>query len=398
MKIMQIVGDPVGGIRKHVHSILLNAPAHGVEQLYVFSNTNCDKQFVKEITQISTKLNGKVFSLRIEKKPHSSDLFNICRLIHIARKEKVDIIHGHGAKGGLYARVVSLFCKAKSLYTPHGGSAHNMFSPIKEKLYTLVEKSLYSVTDLYVFESIYTSKALFEKIGKDKGDKFIINYNGVPTPAPALLVEPKASKSTTNIGVFAMLRQQKGQVNAILALEHLLKLNPLANVKLFIFGQGEDSEMLEQVVHDLNLQPYVEFCGEVAFPEQFMAEMDIVLIPSLFESFGYVAIEAFSLSKSVIASRVGGLVEVVDEEVGFLVNIQDYSEVARTILYCIEHPEVLGSKGQAAKRKYEQLFTEQKMVDNLYDIYRSALEKDVQEKVEVQDSVYVGLKSRRNSE
>lgn len=351
--VMQIVGDPVGGIRKHIHSVIDGLDPVRFVQSYAYSTTVQDEQFRREIGLLRMNLKG-VVPLAIRKKPHPSDLLNLLKLIRYCRKNRVDVVHGHGAKGGMYARLVAMICRVPAIYTPHGGVAHRMFGYWEDKLYTFVEKYLVRFTHCFIFESKYTAKSFQSKIGKlDR--PWLVNYNGIECPSINVMQKQKVAEEQgeTNIGVFAMLRREKGQRHLINAVAAIINSGQ-ANVRLHIFGNGPDRNDLEKQVQDLDITGNVTFYGDVANPEPAMAKMDIIAIPSLFESFGYVGLEAMAIGKLVIASAVGGLLEIFDDKSALLVPPSDETALSRAIIQFIQNSE---SSAAMARVGYERCST-----------------------------------------
>ena len=314
--VLQIVGEPLGGIRKHIHDILWRVDPNVVRFSYVYSTNEQDAIFKAELPDLSKRL-VKILPLPISKLPTHRDLLNIIFLARFIRQNHVDVIHGHGAKGGLYARILTLLTQSKAIYTPHGGSLHGMFSTFSTLLYIGVEKLMLPLSDCLVFESNYTADVYLRKIGTPK-IRYLVNYNGVARPdlesinkEAKLLDFGSISNTHFKICVVGVLRKVKGQHIAIQALSLLHQSGRKAC--LHLFGKGPDLDKLKTLAEDLDLKEWVIFHGDVANPLPYMVAMDIVLIPSLFESFGYVALEANFLGKWTIASNTGGLKEVVQE-------------------------------------------------------------------------------------
>lgn len=369
--VLQIAGRPIGGLRKHVHSILNGLDSERFIQSYTYSTTAQDEHFKREIGPLRTRLVGDV-PLCIHTKPHPNDLLNLVKLISYCRKNRVDIVHGHGAKGGMYARIVAFVCRVPAFYTPHGGVAHNMFGYWEDKLYTFVEKQLARFTHCYIFESRYTAESFQSKVGK-LNRPWIVNYNGIACSAksPAQLAKPSDAPHEINIGVFAMLRKEKGQIHLINAVASIAKAEQ-ANIRLHIFGDGPDRIALENRVQELNIPDRVRFYGDVADPEPEMAKMDIIAIPSLFESFGYVGLEAMSLGKPVIASAVGGLLEIFDQQNACLVPPSDEMALSNAIIQCIQNPKILNEMVLRGRESCEAKFSLFKMINVLSNQYQSA--------------------------
>ncbi|PIQ13490.1 MAG: hypothetical protein CO125_01500 [Hydrogenophilales bacterium CG_4_9_14_3_um_filter_59_35] len=370
--ILQVVGDPVGGIRKHVHSLIMGLDTSEFRQSYAYSDLASDAQFMQEIETLNSRLEGTI-PLHVRKRPHPSDLTNLWILARYIKRAKVDVVHGHGAKGGLYARLLARLCDVKSIYTPHGGVVHAMFSKWEDWVYTGVERWLFDKTDYFIFESKYTAEAYQKKVNCI-ADWWMVNYNGI---AEADLIDVAARSralgydlipsNVLQIGVFGMLRRQKGQIYAIKAVGRLLAEGH--KVILHLFGDGADKSELQKAVSQMALNDYVKFHGDVSDPEAHMFAMNVVLIPSLFESFGYVAIEAMALGKLVIATKVGGLVEIVNNDVGIQIEPRSEIEIANELIQCIKNPEKMNMLAMHGMRKWESHFTMSKMLQGVRIVY-----------------------------
>lgn len=375
LHVLQVVGEPVGGIRKHIHSIIRGLDAERYQCSYAYSNVHVDARFQTEIQQLRHKLNVEL-TLHVSKRPHPSDLVNLWKLVRAVKKHKIGIVHGHGAKGGLYARLVSRICGVKSIYTPHGGVVHAMFSPLEDQLYSLIERWLFSKTDFFLFESRYTADAYQEKVGR-KCERMVVNYNGIPEPdmaaiqARAQLLEKRPTSDVSlHVGVFGMLRPPKGQVYAIRAIEKLKRQG--VNVKLHLFGEGADRPNLQNLINQMELNELVTLHGDVSDTEAHMYSMDVILIPSLFESFGYVAVEALALGRPVIATSVGGLKEIIDNEVGLVVSAEEEKNIAEALVFVKTHPELINERILRGRGKWRECFTESKMLEGIDAAYQQA--------------------------
>lgn len=375
IRVLQIVGDPVGGIRKHVHSLLSGLDGAEFELSYAYSTRRADARFHEEIASLRQRLAGEL-PLSIGKKPGPSDLLNLARLARFVRAQRPAIIHGHGAKGGLYARLVSRLCGIKSVYTPHGGAVHRMFSRLGEAVYAATERLLLPLTDFLLFESDYAAQAFAAKVGRPAG-RWLVNPNGTPDPdipdvarRSAALGYGAAGGREVHVGIFAMLRPEKGQAYAIRAAGELVQAGQ--PVFLHLFGDGPDRGRLEALVKELRLEGRVLFHGDVADADAHLWAMDLVLIPSLFESFGLAAVEAMALGKPVIASRVGGLPEVLaDGQAGVLVPPQDPAAIRRAVAAFLADPGRYAALAEAGRRRCQEHFTERRMVDAVAGVYRS---------------------------
>lgn len=370
--VLHIAGAPAGGIRRHIHAILFGLK--DTRQSYACSFSDGDSLFHRELPLLERTLDGRVLRLNVKKRPAFSDFSNLLRLRAFVIKNNVTIVHGHGAKGGAYARLLKTLCDVKSVYTPHGGAVHAMFSMPEEAVYRNVEKFLSRKTDFFVFESEYSRRAYVAKVGWEPANQ-VVNYSGIGLPDVArldgevlALGYPPPPRMVPEVGVFGVLRSQKGQGVALAAVDILRRRG--INIRLNIFGAGPDYARLVSAVEKAGIARLVRFHGEVINAPAHMRAMDIVLIPSLFESFGYVAIEAFSLRKPVIAAATGGLKEIVRHgEDGLLFEPGSPRAIADACQSLIQNPPLRAAFTEKGYSKYVSEFSEAKMIERLSKVY-----------------------------
>ena len=103
-------------------------------------------------------------------------------------------------------------------------------------------------------------------------------------------------------------------------------------------------------------------------------ESSLVVVPSLGEGFGLVALEAMERSRAVVASAVGGLLDiVVDDETGALVPPGEAGPLAAAIVELARDPERTARMGELGRLRVEDLFTEERSLDRMEQLYREAL-------------------------
>ncbi len=174
------------------------------------------------------------------------------------------------------------------------------------------------------------------------------------------------------------LVNEKGFEVALAAFASLVDRYP--HVRLTIAGDGPARTELEQQAAALGLTDRVEFTGWVN-PEQVPALMNTataVVMPSRREGFGLVALEAALMARPVVATRVGGLPEVVvHEQTGLLVEKEDTKALAEAIAFLLEHPAAAGQMGQAARRRAAELFSLERHIDAHDALYRKLITEAV---------------------
>jgi len=330
-KVLQIVGDPVGGIRKHVHDIIMGLDTDF--DLYYISSNHGDKKYTQDVDKIHSIV-VKLCKLHIAKKPSIHDLVNVFKIYQFIRSNNIDVVHGHGAKGGVYARISGRLAGCKVIYTPHGGVVHNMFGRTESILYKVVESCLCYFTDLLIFESNYTAIRFMKKYGCTRTNN-IVNYNGVSPPDPEEMIcnKMRDTQLAIKVGIFGVLRKEKGQQLALKAIKSLVDKG--VNIQLFFYGDGPLKITLQNEIRKCELSDSVFLCGEVDDVNYYMQQVDFVLIPSLFESFGYVAVEAMLMKKNIISSSAGGLVEILQDDFAFMYDSHDSTGLEQAIVRAI---------------------------------------------------------------
>ncbi len=151
------------------------------------------------------------------------------------------------------------------------------------------------------------------------------------------------------------------------------------DVRLKIVGNGEYKEWLERLSINLALRSEVEFVPWVHHEK--LAELYqralLVVIPSVFEPFGMVSLEAMACKRAVVASRLGGLRDIIeDHKTGFLVQPKDHLGLAQWIMTLLANKDLRNSMGEAGHKRVEtQGYTWASIAEQVNKLYLD-VEKD----------------------
>src|SRR3989338_1964872 len=146
---------------------------------------------------------------------------------------------------------------------------------------------------------------------------------------------------------------------------------------LMIIGEGEEREELEQIVEQLKIRDSVTFTGQIREDEvpAYTKAGDVLLLPSLKESFGLVNLEAMYAGNPIIASRVGGIPEVVSHgKNGYLFTIGDQEEFIRYMKRFLDSRDIMRSFGEQGKLIAERKFSSSDIISEYEAFYYSVLE------------------------
>lgn len=395
MRILFILRNAEGGIRTHIETLMRGTLEQGHDCLLITDLKQADSGFQKTLS-LEPEIRKRVVSISMRSAPGPWDLSTLWLLsigLRSARKSTkipdgtanhisdaqdkgvfFDAVHGHGAKGGLFARLCRILRilppETKVIYTPHGGSLHQMHGTLLNVLYIWIERFLGKYTDCVLAESQYSKDQFVKRIGADVAP-VILNRNGIDPIEPVLTPWPEGlGKSLPiKIAAFGLLREIKG-FDVLIQAVHLLKTQDM-NVELEISGEGGSRDSLEKLVRDLKLESTVTINRETSNALSAMREAHIVVQPSRFESFGLVSLEAQATGCAVIASKVGGLIDVVDDKrTGILVAPGQPQALCDAIKWFIENPsEAQTMRVRAARRALDD-FSSEKMIDGALRCYQ----------------------------
>jgi glycosyltransferase involved in cell wall biosynthesis len=183
---------------------------------------------------------------------------------------------------------------------------------------------------------------------------------------------PASKPSPGNTLLFVgKLTEQKGVDVLLKALAGVRRVIPA--VRLKIVGDGPAEKTLKKLAADLQVSDLVTFTGKLS-NARVMQEYDdalLVIVPSKYvESFGLVGIEAMSRGRVVIASRIGGLPDLVDDdETGFLVEPGNIDDLSSRIISAIQNYSRLVEMGARARTKYERCFSKPAYYRTLLSVY-----------------------------
>ena len=273
-----------------------------------------------------------------------------------------NVLHGHGAKGGLYARLAAGGTGAKAFYTPHGGVLHYARSSPAGALYLMTERMLLARTDGLVFVCDFERQAFDSKIGLG-GRPCTVVHNGL-WPEDYAPVRP--APDATDLLFIGELRHLKG-VDVLIAAIAEASARKGRAITATIVGDGPDRQALVEAASRANLASAVRFTGAMPARGAFALGRAMV-IPSRAESFPYIVLEAVAAGLPIIASRVGGIAEALDPSA--LVPPGDAAALAASIIALIDDPV---SAQQAAGQRLEDArsrFDAEKMGAGITRFYR----------------------------
>jgi glycosyltransferase involved in cell wall biosynthesis len=314
--------------------------------------------------QRSEKLKVRALPLVVR---NDLDLRSIPTIRRLIRNERYDVVHLHTKRA-----------HALSLWLPRSGGrpkyvvTRRMDYPERNNWY---QRCLYNRrVDAVVAISQTIADQLITSGVQRKNIRVI--HSGID---PCRFAGPTRGERKTAgvplIGTAAVLEERKGH-RTLLHAAGMLK-DQGHRFKLALAGDGSLRNSLCAMIEALDLTREVTLCGFVTDMPQFLAGLDLFVMPSLYEGLGVAALEAMAAGKAVVASRVGGLAEVVlDCETGLLVPPGDADGLARAIARLLSDESLRTAFGRRGAERVAQSFSLERMASQNEQCYYDLLAGD----------------------
>ncbi len=368
MRVLQVMRAPVGGLFRHVADLTRGLAAKGHDVGLVVDTLASDGQTEARLAELNQHARLGIHRLAMPRLFGVADLTTTLAVRGLARRLDADILHGHGAKGGFYARLARFAgARGQVFYTPHGGVLHFSAASRSGRLFHALERQLMRQTSAILFESSFAESTYARLIGTPRCPTRVIHNGLRPEEFEPVLPMPDAA----DFVFVGELRLLKGIIPLVEALATVHRPDGSPGT-LVMAGDGPDRATLEQRIAALGLSDRVVLAG--AQPARAMfARGRVVVVPSFAESLPYVVLEAAAAGLPVIATHVGGVPEIFGPESDRLVAPGEAPALATAMQAAVND---LGGYGAAAARLRDRVLEEfavGPMVDSIEQAYRSAM-------------------------
>lgn len=368
MRILHCLRAPVGGLFRHVLDLSEEQARRGHDVGIIADSLSADRLTDGKFAIVAPHLTLGIHRLAMPRQPGLGDWRAARAIARLVAPLDIDVLHGHGAKGGAYARLATRVLNRSrrdkpiaSIYTPHGGTLHYAPTSLEGRVYFTLERFLARKTSAIIFESRYSARLFRERVTDDISDVHIIP-NGLK-PDDFTPVDP--SDDAANVLFVGELRHLKG-VDVLL--EALADLNHSQRVTAVIVGGGPDAETFKAQAERLGLADLVTFPGPMPARDAFRLGR-VMVVPSRAESFPYIVLEAGAAGLPLIATSVGGIPEIVDGTDTELIPADDVNALSLAIQSACDNPQVTTRKATVLRQKIADNFTVARMTDQIIDVY-----------------------------
>lgn len=301
-----------------------------------------------------------------------ADIKTFFDLLKLLRAEQPDVIHLNSSKiGALGALAGRLTGVKKIIFTGHGWAFNEQRFFLNRWLIALI----HWLTILLCHQTIAVSQTTAKQIGIFPlvKNKIIVIHNGLETPQFLSKNEARNkldpdNQSTIWLGTITELHKNKGLDILILALKKVLEKIPGLN--LIVIGEGEERDNLARLIARYQLTTNIRLVGKKDNAAQYLPAFDLFVLPSRTEALPYALLEAGTAGLPVIASRVGGIPEIIESgESGALVPAENTHVLADKILELLTNKDLTQKFGQNLQHKISSNFSRKKMLDQTFALY-----------------------------
>lgn len=368
LRILQIMRAPVGGLFRHVADLTRALDGLGHEIGVVVDSLASDAQTEIKLAELARYAKLGIHRQAMPRLFGPGDLSTPLALRRLLKTLDIDILHGHGAKGGFYARLGRIGNrKARLFYTPHGGVLHFSKTALSGRLFHRLERWLMPQTTAIIFESEFAKTTYSRLIGTPTCASAVI-HNGL---APAEFEPVHPADDAADFVFIGELRDLKGIFPLADAMTSLRRSDGRP-ANLVMAGDGPDREALEQKLTTLGLHDRVSLVGSQPARAMF-ARGRIAVVPSLAESLPYIVLEAAAAQVPVVATNVGGIPEIFAGEAEKLVPPGDVAALAHAMQNVLDHPSEAQAQMHRRLARIKDTFSLEYMADQIAALYeRSA--------------------------
>ncbi len=366
LRVLHVIGGgEFGGAERHILNL---AAAMDPDRVEVFV---CGL-FAGPFVQVAREAGIRAHSIPMR---HKLDFGIVTKLRDFIALEKIDIVHTHGVRANLVGRLAARMAGVDTVVT----TVHSLLAQDYPDLFSrlanmFIEKVSRGLTTHFIAVSGGLREALVRQGIPE--NRITVIYNGLnpemfrkKAGACAGWRERNGFRpGTPLVAMVGRLHPVKGHRFFLKAAAEIIKERK--DVHFLVVGGGPERDRLQEYTNRLGIADHVTFTGFVSDVSGLMPELNLLIIPSLWEGFGLTALEAMAVGVPVVATSVGGLPEIVDHgTTGLLVPPADEACLIKGIVWMLDHPQEAVEMAAAAKSAVEEKFTASAMARKTLELY-----------------------------
>ena len=374
MKVLHIrscrgISRPTGP-ETHLLSLLSGLPSHSCDALLL-----CITDPRQGTTTWLQELESSDIPFRCVPVNHTLRLHDVFDVLRTVRDFEPDVVHAHDHRADVVGMVGAKRRRVPLVASVHGWTGWTE-SSLRGRVYPMVDRMVLRRADALIANShAFSESANLERLGRPI--HVIPHGLDLGQFEPDAHTRPRAAGDLV-IGMVGRIHPIKGQSVFLRAAAEIASAHP--QCRFLVVGEtapgtgAQYKRELDRLLDEGNIRDKVTMTS-AAFGEipQVLAGIDVFVAPSLVEPFGLSVLEAMAMARPVVASRVGGLPEVVgdDGQCGQLVAASDPQALAQTLNTLIESPSLRDRLGKNARQRVVDLFDRRLMVQRTYELYHA---------------------------
>lgn len=315
-----------------------------------------------------------------------SDLISFIKLYFYFRKERFDVVHVHTLKAEFFGQLAAKMAGIPVIFnTLHGFDFAEDTSFMKKRLILFMQRfsgqwttAVFSIAKHIIEDakkSNIASQRKFIYLGRDidtkRFDPSRFSQEFILQKKRAMGINPDSKV----VGIVARLVAEKGYFDLFSAFKLVIKKFP--ETVLLVIGPEEPEKkdaILRKDTFQYQIENHVRFLGERTDTEELYPLMDVFVLPTHREGLGAVILEASAMERPVVATKVGGCLEAVDNgKTGILVPQKNPAELAKAIICLLENQEEAKAMGKSGREKVVREFSKEIVFERLKKAYQNAL-------------------------
>ncbi|HEX5966220.1 MAG TPA: glycosyltransferase [Pyrinomonadaceae bacterium] len=332
------------------------------------------------------------------------DAVTVWKLFRLFLRERPDIIHTHTAKAGTVGRVAGFFYRwltpgtlvgrpraCKFVHTYHGHVFHSYYGRGRTRVFLAIERLLARlVTDRLIVVSAQQGSEIGNDFRVGRKDQIKV----IPLGLDLSMFEGHASRrarfreelgiddETILVGIVGRLTEIK---NHRMFLNSVARLKDKRALRFVIIGDGALRQNLEEQARSLGLESKVIFSGSRKDPEYFYPALDIVALTSLNEGTPLTLIEAMANGRPIVATSVGGVVDLLGDERGIRVRSGDEEGLASALKRLADDRQLRGDLGARGFEFVQRHYRKERLVEDIKRLYRELMIPEIRVAMEARE-------------
>lgn len=377
INIFQLIRPSNGGIREHVKCLLNNLnPSKFKHYIVSDGNTICNIEH-------HLKKNVNTIFIPIElkgKRNYLSDMKVLLQIWTPLKKDKFHIVHCHGLKAAFFGSIISKILGVSNLiYTAHSEVPFRESQKKEVFFYKSAEKTA----------SYYSKRIIAVSHGIKNGmlarnippEKITVIQNGIDVNRFGVSIDKKLKRrqmgipdNTKIVGTIGRLAPQKDIEVLLKTASILLEINP--KLHFLIIGDGPLKQQLQIKAIKLGIEKHVTFSGYRDDIPEILQLIDVFTLTSWTEGFPITALEAMASEKPVVATKVGGTSEIIEDgRTGLFVKENDEKDLAEKISFILNDKNYGINLGKTARKDIMSKYTADRMVKSIERLYYDVINK-----------------------